>query len=56
MITCFVILNAVKDLAEFLGENSSGELKFPSSQPTLSYRVGPRRGDAAIAIKSILSV
>ena len=43
-----VILNNVKDLAKTLAKyvaetDSSGKLKFPSSQPTLSYRVGPAR-------------
>ena len=32
-----------KHLVESPGENSSGKLKLPSSQPTLSYRVGPAR-------------
>ena len=40
--------NVVKDLAKCPGRrNSSGELKFPSSQPTLSYRVGPARDPSA---------
>ena len=39
-----VIPSVERDLAESLERRySSGKLKFPSSQPTLSYRVGPAR-------------
>ena len=37
-------------------QDSFGKLKFPPSQPTLSHRVGPRRGDSGIATPSFPSL
>jgi hypothetical protein len=36
-------------------QDSLGELKFSSSQPTLMFRVGPRRGDSVIVGRTFLS-
>ena len=47
--TFCVISSKARNLANALGRRySSGKLKFPSSQLTLSYRVGPTRDPSAL--------